>query len=52
MAMLIKLGCQMVLFQTTKSQFGQILEGLAIEDAGIFYGHGSKICEIALKCSK
>jgi hypothetical protein len=26
-------------FQTTKSQFGKILERLALEDVGIFHGH-------------
>jgi hypothetical protein len=31
-------GCQMVYFQTKKSQFGYILEGLGIESVGIFYG--------------
>jgi hypothetical protein len=31
-------GCQMVhIFSNQKSQFGQILHGLAIEDVGIFY---------------
>jgi hypothetical protein len=34
-----KQGCQMVCFQNQKSKFGQILEGLAKEDDGIFYGH-------------
>jgi hypothetical protein len=29
----------MVYFQTKKSQFGQILEGLTMENVGIFYGH-------------
>jgi hypothetical protein len=29
-------GCQMVYFQTKKSQFGSILVGLAMEDVGIF----------------
>jgi hypothetical protein len=32
-------GCQMVYFQTKRSQFGKILEGLAMVDVGIFYGH-------------
>jgi hypothetical protein len=32
-------GCQMVCFQTKKSQFGLILEGFRMEIAGIFYGH-------------
>jgi hypothetical protein len=32
-------GCQMVSFQTKKSQFGKILEGLAMENLGIFYDH-------------
>jgi hypothetical protein len=32
-------GCQMAFFQTKKSHFGQILEGLAIEGVGIFYVH-------------
>jgi hypothetical protein len=32
-------GCQMAYFQTKKLQFGEILEGLAIEDVGIFCGH-------------
>jgi hypothetical protein len=27
------------LFSNQKSKFGKILEGLAMEDAGIFYGH-------------
>jgi hypothetical protein len=27
------------LFSNQKSKFGQILEGLAMEDVGIFYGH-------------
>jgi hypothetical protein len=29
-------GCHMVYFQTKKSKFGQFLEGLAMEDVGIF----------------
>jgi hypothetical protein len=29
----------MVYFQTKKSKFGYILEGLAMEDVGVFYGH-------------
>jgi hypothetical protein len=32
-------GCQMVYFQTQKSQFGLILEEIEMEDVGIFYGH-------------
>jgi hypothetical protein len=32
-------GCQMVGFLAKKSKFGYILEGLAMEDVGIFYGH-------------
>jgi hypothetical protein len=31
--------CQMVCFQTKKSQYGSILEGLAMKIAGIFYAH-------------
>jgi hypothetical protein len=27
------------IFSKQKSQFGQICEGLAMEDVGIFYGH-------------
>jgi hypothetical protein len=27
------------LFSNQKSKFGKILEGLAMEDVGIFYGH-------------
>jgi hypothetical protein len=27
------------IFWNQKSQFGQILEGLAMEDVGVFYGH-------------
>jgi hypothetical protein len=27
------------IFSNQKSQFGQTLEGLAMEDVGIFYGH-------------
>jgi hypothetical protein len=27
------------IFSDKKYQFGQILEGLAMEDVGIFYGH-------------
>jgi hypothetical protein len=27
------------LFSNQKSQFGKILEGLEVEDVGIFYGH-------------
>jgi hypothetical protein len=30
-------GCQMEYFQTKKSQFGSILEGLAMEDVEIFF---------------
>jgi hypothetical protein len=29
----------MVIFSNQKSQFGQILEGLAMEDVGKVYGH-------------
>jgi hypothetical protein len=29
----------MVYFPTKKSQFGKLLEGLAMEDSGIFCGH-------------
>jgi hypothetical protein len=32
-------GCQMAYFQNQKSLFYKILEGLAVEDVGIFYGH-------------
>jgi hypothetical protein len=32
-------GCQMVHFQTKKSQFGKILEGFGMENFGIVYGH-------------
>jgi hypothetical protein len=32
-------GCQMVFFSNQKSQLGKILEGLGMENAGIFYGH-------------
>jgi hypothetical protein len=32
-------GCQMVYFHTKKSQFGHILEGLGMENVGIFYDH-------------
>jgi hypothetical protein len=32
-------GCQMVHFQTKKSQFGYILTDLLMEKFGIFYGH-------------
>jgi hypothetical protein len=34
-----KQGCQMVYFQTQKSQFGQILEHLTLEIVDIFYNH-------------
>jgi hypothetical protein len=41
-----KQGCEVVYFQTKKSQFGYILEGVAMEDVGIilrpfcqFYSH-------------
>jgi hypothetical protein len=30
-------GCQMVYFKTKKSKFGLIIEGLRIENVGIFY---------------
>jgi hypothetical protein len=29
----------MVYFQTKERDFGCILEGLAMEDVGVFYGH-------------
>jgi hypothetical protein len=32
-------GCQIAYFLTKKKQFGLILEGLGMEDVGIFYGH-------------
>jgi hypothetical protein len=32
-------GCQMAYFQTKMGRFGQILEGLAMEDVGTLYGH-------------
>jgi hypothetical protein len=32
-------GCQMAYFQTKNHNFGTFLEGLAMEDVGIFYGH-------------
>jgi hypothetical protein len=32
-------GCQIAFFQTQKSKFEKILEGLAIVDAGILHGH-------------
>jgi hypothetical protein len=32
-------GCQMVYFQTKNPTFGKFLEGFAMEDVGIFYGH-------------
>jgi hypothetical protein len=32
-------GCQMVLFSNQKSQFQYILEGLAMGNLGVFYGH-------------
>jgi hypothetical protein len=32
-------GCQMVYFSDQKSQFGLILEGLGVENIGIFYDH-------------
>jgi hypothetical protein len=31
-------GCQMVVISNQKSQFGWILEGLGMENDGIFYG--------------
>jgi hypothetical protein len=31
-------GCQMVCFQTKNSNLGKFLEGLRMENAGIFYG--------------
>jgi hypothetical protein len=34
-----KQGCQMAYFHTKKSQFGYMLEGLEMENVGIFYGH-------------
>jgi hypothetical protein len=39
-------GCQMVRFQTKKSQFGKILEGLGIKNVGIFYAHLEYIMSI------
>jgi hypothetical protein len=39
MEITLQQGCQMVYFQTKKNKFGQILEGLAMEDVGIFYVH-------------
>jgi hypothetical protein len=44
-------GCQMVCFQTKNSKFGKILEGLEMEDIGIFYehlGHFTFFCYILL----
>jgi hypothetical protein len=35
----MKQGCQMVCFQTKNPNFGEILEGLAMENLGIFYDH-------------
>jgi hypothetical protein len=32
-------GCQMIYFQTKNPDLGKILEGLAMEDVGIFYNH-------------
>jgi hypothetical protein len=32
-------GCQMVYFQTQIPTLGKILEGLVMEDVGIFYDH-------------
>jgi hypothetical protein len=32
-------GCQMVCFQNKNPNFGKILEGLRMENAGLFYGH-------------
>jgi hypothetical protein len=38
--MYIYQGCQMVyIFSNQKSQFGYVLEGLAMEDFGIIYVH-------------
>jgi hypothetical protein len=39
-------GCQMVYFKTKKSQFGLILDGLTVEDVGLFYGR--LVCFIAI----
>jgi hypothetical protein len=36
---MVEQGCQMAYFQNEKSQFGQFLGGLAMEDVGIFNGH-------------
>jgi hypothetical protein len=33
------LGCQMVRFQTKNTNLGNFLEGVAMLDVGIFYGH-------------
>jgi hypothetical protein len=46
-------GCQMVYFQTKNSQFGYILEGLAIEELStfhgyVFYGHLVFLCNCIL----
>jgi hypothetical protein len=34
-----KQGCQMVYFQTKNPDLGQFLQGLTMEDVGIFLGH-------------
>jgi hypothetical protein len=39
-------GCQMVCFQTKKSQFGQNWEGLRLENVYIFYGYLEYFMEI------
>jgi hypothetical protein len=34
-----KQGCQMAYFKNHVSRFGQVLEGLVVEDVGILHGH-------------